>query len=201
MEATIINQIELYEQIKNQAKRFKGTVQLDRSKGFICARMKFLTDAYTDFKAGHQKIIQFYNSKEEQVKVNYFSLDDKNKTVEYKCRTIYEDYYTELLEALSTINVDPSSFGAPVPGMSAIDMPQHRNDIKLPRVEIDKFSGAYEKWITFQSIFKKMIHENGEYSNIQKFYYLKHYLEGEAGRLISHFNITDANYITAWEKL
>lgn len=73
--------------------------------------------------------------------------------------------------------------------------------IKLPKIELPTFSGAYKKWHLFFSIFDSLIHSNNALNGIQKFHYLKSALKGEAAKTIESLEITKANYCDAWSHL
>ncbi|XP_011169928.2 uncharacterized protein LOC105202933 [Solenopsis invicta] len=73
--------------------------------------------------------------------------------------------------------------------------------IRLPKIELPNFSGAYEEWHSFFGIFDSLIHSNDSLNNIQKFHYLKSALKGEAAEIIDSLEITDANYRDAWSRL
>ncbi|XP_058987780.1 uncharacterized protein LOC131806914 isoform X1 [Musca domestica] len=74
-------------------------------------------------------------------------------------------------------------------------------EVELKRVQIPSFSGHVEEWSSFHDLFKKMIDENSKLSKVQKLYYLKTNLKGEAFRLVQHLQVTEANYEAAWELL
>lgn len=73
--------------------------------------------------------------------------------------------------------------------------------VKLPRMEIPKFAGDIRKWRNFYDMFGKLVHENTKLSDIEKFTFLRTYLEGEPLKLISHFEVTAATYAMAWDTL
>ncbi|XP_018398721.1 PREDICTED: uncharacterized protein LOC108776532, partial [Cyphomyrmex costatus] len=81
----------------------------------------------------------------------------------------------------------------------------NRNDtesqIRLPKIQLPTFSGAYEDWYTFYDSFDKLIHTNDKLSSIQKFHYLRSSLKDEAANVIKSFDITASNYDEAWELL
>lgn len=74
-------------------------------------------------------------------------------------------------------------------------------DAKLPKISLPKFSGEYMEWISFQDIYVSLVHCNPSLSKIQKFYYLKGTLSGEAASLIKTISATEANYYSAWSIL
>ncbi|XP_041564894.1 uncharacterized protein LOC121467521 [Drosophila elegans] len=72
---------------------------------------------------------------------------------------------------------------------------------ELPKIHIKSFSGDYKEWPAFKNIFESTIHSRQLLTEIQKFYYLKTYITGEAADLIRHMPITDATYESAWNCL
>lgn len=73
--------------------------------------------------------------------------------------------------------------------------------IKLPKIEISKFDGAYFRWLEFRDTFTSLVHKNERLSPIQKFHYLISYLEGDSARIISNLEVSSDNYATAWSLL
>lgn len=47
---------------------------------------------------------------------------------------------------------------------------QQNAQINLPPINVPKFNGSYEQWLTFRDTYKSMIHEKQDLSNIQKFH-------------------------------
>ena len=72
---------------------------------------------------------------------------------------------------------------------------------KLPKLELKKFSGHPIDWPEFWDGFQTAVHENEELSNVDKFSYLRHYLEEPAKKVISGFSLTEKNYATALKLL
>lgn len=78
----------------------------------------------------------------------------------------------------------------------------HSSDnLKLPRVRIDQFSGEYEAWPSFYDLYLTSVHNVDTISNVHKFQILKGSLNGPPLNLIRNFLVTDANYKEAWDKL
>lgn len=63
------------------------------------------------------------------------------------------------------------------------------------------FNGEYHTWLQFHDTFLTLIHQNVKLNNIEKFYYLKGCLKGEASEILQSLEVSDANYETAWELL
>ncbi|XP_061396963.1 uncharacterized protein LOC133332596 [Musca vetustissima] len=73
--------------------------------------------------------------------------------------------------------------------------------VELKPIQVPCFGGKVEEWSSFQNLFKEMIDWNSKLSELQKLYYLKTNLRGEAFRIVQHLQITEANYKAAWELL
>lgn len=73
--------------------------------------------------------------------------------------------------------------------------------IKLPTIQIPKFSGQYEDWLEFRDTFESLIHSNASIGDVQKFHYLRASLEGSAAQVIRSLEFSSSNYVVAWELL
>ena len=65
---------------------------------------------------------------------------------------------------------------------------------KLPKFELPSFKGDALKWQGFWDQFNSSIHQNEELNDIDRFNYLKRYLEGQALETISGLVLSSANY-------
>lgn len=71
----------------------------------------------------------------------------------------------------------------------------------LPRINLPSFNGSYESWIGFHDLFKKLVDEDENISNIEKLYHLKGCLQGEASELVASVELSADNYRVAWDLL
>ena len=74
-------------------------------------------------------------------------------------------------------------------------------NVKLPKLELRKFNGKIHEWQEFWDGFCSAIHKNDKLANVNKFKYLKSYLEEPARSVITGMPITDGEYATAIELL
>ncbi|XP_045539664.1 uncharacterized protein LOC123722310 [Papilio machaon] len=80
--------------------------------------------------------------------------------------------------------------------------PQRNNNIvKLPTIQLPKFSGSYNNWLEFRDTFCSLIHSNDSIDNINKFHYLRASLEGTAAVVIQSIEFSAGNYLIAWNLL
>ncbi|XP_066596939.1 uncharacterized protein [Prorops nasuta] len=75
------------------------------------------------------------------------------------------------------------------------------NQIRLPVIDLPKFSGDYLEWNNFYETFRSIVHDKVYVSGRDKFHYLKSCLQGEAATVIKSLAITSENYEIAWDTL
>lgn len=76
-----------------------------------------------------------------------------------------------------------------------------QSPVRLPPIHLPEFHGAYNQWLTFYDIFNSLIHSNTQLNDVQKFFYLKSCLKGEAAQLLHSIEISNQNYGIAWGML
>ncbi|XP_018371002.1 PREDICTED: uncharacterized protein LOC108766304 [Trachymyrmex cornetzi] len=70
--------------------------------------------------------------------------------------------------------------------------------VKLPKIDLPVFAGAYDDWYSYRDTFEKLIHLNEDLSEIEKFHYLRSSLKDTAANIIKSIETTAANYGEAW---
>lgn len=70
-----------------------------------------------------------------------------------------------------------------------------QDKVKLPRPDLPKFNGTYSQWLLFRDTFHALIESNTTLGNIQKFYYLKSCLHGNAAQILQSLEISADNYM------
>ncbi|XP_039312856.1 uncharacterized protein LOC113004977 [Solenopsis invicta] len=103
--------------------------------------------------------------------------------------------------ALAENNLDQALAGINLMANNNTRSRANETHIRLPKIDLPTFSGAYEEWHSFFGIFDSLIHSNNSLNDIQKFHYLKSALKGEAAEIIKALEITEANYNDAWLRL
>ena len=73
--------------------------------------------------------------------------------------------------------------------------------VKLPKLEVQKFSRRLEQWQEFWDCCESAIHLNESLSDVDKFSYLRGLLLEPARSAIAGFSLTAANYAAAVELL
>lgn len=73
--------------------------------------------------------------------------------------------------------------------------------VKLPTIQLPKFSGSYDNWLEFRDTFLSLIHDNDEIDKINKFHYLRSSLEGSASVVLKSVEFSASSYDSAWQLL
>ncbi|XP_066599988.1 uncharacterized protein [Prorops nasuta] len=112
-----------------------------------------------------------------------------------------QDKYYDLMTTINSI------IRLPTPQPNTIDLnatsiqADKMRRIKLPVVELPKFEGQLECWLSYKNTFIAMIDSRDDINDLQKFLYLKDSLRGEALNKISIYNASAENYKNAWKLL
>ncbi|XP_076279061.1 uncharacterized protein LOC143208476 [Lasioglossum baleicum] len=131
---------------------------------------------------------------QERTTLPYFKDDIYNQT-----ESAYLTALDFLTSALATLSELPPSVDDD--GTTSGKDQDEAAPMKPPKVELPKFSGDYTEWEGFHDLFIALVDKNKSLSDVQKLYYLKTSLEGEAAFVLKNIATSKANYKPAWEKL
>ena len=73
--------------------------------------------------------------------------------------------------------------------------------MKLPNLELPTFCGDYKDWTSFFDQINGAATSNSQLTHSEKFQYLKTTLKGDAAKLLTSLQISDANFSTACDIL
>ena len=73
--------------------------------------------------------------------------------------------------------------------------------VKLPKLELKKYSEKIAEWPEFWDGFRSAVHDDEQLAKVDKFKHLRSYLEEPARRVVAGFPLTDADYDSAVEML
>ena len=129
------------------------------------------------------------------------SLTDEQSLIEAEeIRQNFDETYADIMEIKYRLFSDNSNPDESKSNVSR-NCTSSRGNIRMPRITIPTFEGGYKNWITFYDLYRVLVHENSDLSNIEKFQYLVSALKGEPLNLIKAFPISDINYNVAYETL
>ncbi|CAG9557948.1 unnamed protein product [Danaus chrysippus] len=187
MENIINFQEDLYERIVKAKTNFKKSPKERITKEYVDSRLENLEQLWFEFLSGHKDLFRSYNAKD--VKGSSYvtkNVYDKAEEMylEYKCdlKTLSKQFESKLI-------VESNE---PKPKVS------NRMHANYPQINIPHFSGNYQEWTTFKSLFKSLVINNECLDEIQRLHYLKCYLKGEAEQLIKHVPIEEGNFERCW---
>ncbi|XP_055598419.1 uncharacterized protein LOC129747991 [Uranotaenia lowii] len=116
-------------------------------------------------------------------------------------RVEFESLYYKVKGFLLAANKLPPSPNMPIGSSFTSHFPSSSHHIRLPDIKIPTFSGTIDTWLNFHDLFVSLVHSSHELSSIQKFYYLRASLSGDAQKLIQTIPINSNNYLVAWNLL
>lgn len=157
------------------------------TKGYIESRLKCIEDYWKTFKKSHEELLRI-TTKEQRGILPYFVNEEY-----YVHEDIYLCLEADLKDMLSAL---PVSRLAEKSVQGTLDV-----QVKLPKIQIPLFTGCYESWPAYQDLFISLVHNNTSLSSVQKLHYLKTSIGGEAENLLKHIQVTENNYLQAWNTL
>ncbi|XP_062713282.1 uncharacterized protein LOC134290227 [Aedes albopictus] len=161
-------------------RNFVNNYQDDRDKREVPVRLENLMDLWTE-----------YNSVQGELDM----LEESDEALEtyLKERTEVEKLYYIAKGTLLQLHQTE-----PAPARADTNQVSH---LKLPNIKLPIFDGNFETWLNFHDLFVSLVHTSTSLSTIQKFYYLRSSLAGEALKLIQTIPISNEQYPVAWNLL
>ncbi|XP_041984082.1 uncharacterized protein LOC121736763 [Aricia agestis] len=184
MEGIIRVQKHIKIQILNDYENFQGSNKGKVTRSHIKVRLESLEKAWSRFEDNNYELIEMGELPHDS---EY--LTDK---VFDKIKEVYYEYKGELEDILLKEVIDPTVSSTKV---------RDTLSINLPTINLPTFSGRYTEWPSFRNLFETLIHKNPNLHNIEKLYYLKSHITGEAEQLLRHVPITEASYEDCWKLL
>uniref|UniRef100_A0A8D9F9Y3 Peptidase A2 domain-containing protein n=1 Tax=Cacopsylla melanoneura TaxID=428564 RepID=A0A8D9F9Y3_9HEMI len=151
--------------------------------GYFEARCERINDVYSQFVATQDTITDLNNKLPEEEKIT---------DVQSVAKSFDELYYaiTATLRKISTVPPPPASAST-----------SSSTPVKLPQINIPVFSGSYENFSSFHSLFKTLVHAQPGLTTIEKYSYLRSLLSGSALAVIQEFSFSENNYLLAYQTL
>ncbi|XP_040076847.1 uncharacterized protein LOC120848874 [Ixodes scapularis] len=132
---------------------------------------------------------------------------DGDLEAEYLSVMKYKEQTTSVFSLLRSRATQLLSNEPPRPAASAIGFhneergERRRSGVKLPGLQLQPFKGDLSEWQPFCQQFKRVVHDNDDLSNGEKFQYLKTLVNGPARASIAGLPVADAHYNDAIESL
>ena len=110
----------------------------------------------------------------------------------------YKKIKLDLLKLMSLANT-PAQLPA-VPGLTNQPQIPQPTQVKLPKLELPRFSGGLLEWVSFRDRFKAAVHDKDMPGSL-KLQYLKAQLDGKAAAFLDGVATTDDGYEDSWKAL
>ncbi|XP_050535052.1 uncharacterized protein LOC126902074 [Daktulosphaira vitifoliae] len=148
----------------------------------IKTRLNSLQEHWSTFIETHNEISDLEQGFKEENE--YLLLEDQICTLKATMVDLLDK--SAVTEVISTSNSTQAS---------------HIESMRLPAIDLPKFSGDLRDWPDFINTFNALFHDNLKITDVQRFHYLKSSLTGTASDVIKNYSITSANYQEAYSEL
>lgn len=140
-----------------------------------------------------QKFVEYQSVKEE--------LEQKTDEVVMEERLKFREQFYEVKVSLMHILEAEESKKSEVtsPSYSITSNNINTYVMKLPPIELPKFSGDWKEWTSFKDSFNVYFHNNKDIAPVHKLHFLKACLEGQASDIIKSIPTTNENYQLAYD--
>ncbi|XP_014216597.1 uncharacterized protein LOC106645275 [Copidosoma floridanum] len=153
--------------------------------GLVEVRLKLLDGYWSDFQANHLRLIETPPPEKQESLTQMYSTSEAE----------YIESRAHLYNARSTLAPPPGNSGAG-PGLATSSCGS-----RLPRISIPAFSGKREDWESFRDLFRALVHDYQQLTDVERLFYLKSLVEGDAKTALDAIQIVGANYLTTWAAL
>lgn len=169
------------------------------TSGYLQSKIKCIDEYRESLRSTHNQLIRIV-TKEERASLSYFKEDLHSKFEELFLEL--KGDMTDLLESMKSQSTAGVCGGQQQQVSSVMESSGSiEGKVNLPKMNLPTFSGAYEDWQSFEDVFTSLIGTNKSISDVQKLHYLKSCVTGEAKSAIKNFQVTENNYIEAWNVL
>ncbi|XP_049871172.1 uncharacterized protein LOC126370378 [Pectinophora gossypiella] len=179
--------------------RRKRTLAYNRMKKILDVALQAKSTSLPDdtelFLAHYSSVSKLIESFEDAHGDILTLLDEKCEEDEDSYREQFDSMYFDIVAVYSQLTRKSESQS------TAPNRPASAPTVKLPKIEIPKFSGNIKSWPEYYDIFNALIHENGSLSNTEKMQYLVSTLSGDALGLIRTFPAQGIYYEEAYRTL
>ncbi|XP_048482282.1 uncharacterized protein LOC119693509 [Plutella xylostella] len=181
--------------IQKAQTNFKKAPKARLTLGYLKVRIQCIDEYWDTFKNTHTSLLKA-TKREERACLPYF-MNESYSECEDNYLSLKSDMQDliNILTSTETSNISMTSEHSRIQGAGA------SVDVRLPRIDLPKFSGNYEDWQSFEDTFYSLIHNNTALSSVQKLHYLKACLTGEASATLKYYQVTESNYAPALETL
>lgn len=181
-----------YDQGKRFKKQYHRAEEIKRIHNEVLNSVRLTETNYGNKRDQLKEYWRRFELEHEDIK-SVKTADDDNEV--YFFNDLFEDMREFFIETLETIDQKLLKFKSES-GNNVREA--YTPEIKLPRIDLQKFNGNFSAWSSFKESFTKLIIES-RLSGADKLQHLKASLTGKAVSVIKHLDILDANFDVAWK--
>lgn len=166
------------------------------------ASIRTFVDSYQTEKDNYEVLVRLENLIDLWIEFNVVqteleTLEEDNDVLEAYLteRSEFEQAYYRAKGTLLLLHAPAQPMAPQTIGSS------NQTHVKLPDIELPTFCGETENWMNFHDLFTSLVHASTSLSTIDKFYYLRSSLDGEALQLIQTIPVSNEQYSIAWNLL
>ncbi|XP_036346949.1 uncharacterized protein LOC118756265 [Rhagoletis pomonella] len=182
-------QCDRHETLKRVLQNFRKDAQSRKTSIYFQKRLQQIDSISKEFAETHKIIICAEGYSESSYYTN-------NVTSEFEER--YMDVYCAIAEAFEQTH--PKTTGVSTTPIDASALAA-KGQVQMPQIPVPSFSGQCIDWPGFYDAFTRLIHDNAQLNEIQKFHFLKESLPESRDNDIRQMQLTAANYNVAWTTL
>lgn len=147
-------------------------------------------------ESSYEKYIQVTEELEASDEFEYVDLDPLNEVVVEKYIAMASKLHSLKKENMNSTGLNSTTLNA-----TTLDRNNDSLNVKFPPLPIPTFNGNYDEWTTFHDNWKAIVDSQCHVPDVVKLHFLQSNLSGNALRVISNFQVTEANYKLAWDLL
>ncbi|KAL7293996.1 hypothetical protein TKK_0012569 [Trichogramma kaykai] len=159
--------------------------------GLAQARFELLENYWSDFLGNH---LALATASDAEARYD-------RPTVYVSVQELYTRAKGILYDAQTRLQPPPQPRSQRDNGVSNVESTEGQSYSRLPRINVPEFSGRREDWESFRDLYRVLIHRDPNLSNVERLFYLKTLVKGEAQSALSALQLTADNYDTAWAVL
>ncbi|XP_023246526.1 uncharacterized protein LOC111643256 [Copidosoma floridanum] len=160
------------------------------SNAVITVRMNSLDTNWKEFKNNYLTLLTLQENLIEQ---DYIKNDVYAKTKEF--------YLTALATMLSLLETYSAPILPTAASSSQAPSAPTSSSRKLPEIKLPTFTGDYKLWPEFRDLFISGVSSSSLLNNVEKLFYLKSSLAGDAAELVRGISLEGDNFQRTWDAL
>ncbi|XP_023245054.1 uncharacterized protein LOC111642813 [Copidosoma floridanum] len=189
-DALLARQENLQNATKNALANLTKLGTANYSNAVITVRMDSLDTNWKEFKNNHLTLLSLQENLSEQ---DYIKNDVYAKTEEF--------YLTALATMLSLLETYPAPILPTAASSSQAPSAPTSSSRKLPEIKLPTFTGDYKLWPEFRDLFISGVSSSSLLNNVEKLFYLKSSLAGDAAELVRGISLEGDNFQRTWDAL